>query len=39
VAVSVGEYVSHPTVLGLSGLVGDKRVFLSGTDKVMGEKI
>lgn len=39
VAVSVREYVSHPTVLGLSGLVDDKLVSLSGTDKVMGEKI
>jgi (S)-beta-tyrosine adenylation enzyme len=38
VAVSVREYVSHPTVAGLSGLVDDKLVSLSVTDKVMGEK-
>lgn len=39
VAVSVREYVSHPTVLGLSGLVDDKLVStMSVTDKVMGEK-
>jgi acyl-coenzyme A synthetase/AMP-(fatty) acid ligase len=38
VAVSVREYVSHPTVAGLSGLVDDKLVSVSVTDKVMGEK-
>ncbi|HEX9334427.1 MAG TPA: phosphopantetheine-binding protein, partial [Pseudonocardiaceae bacterium] len=36
VAVSVREYVSHPTVAGLAGLVDDKLVAASATGKVAG---